>query len=168
MNKVKFVDVYKLPNFEDNRGSFSNWLPHVRGIFRSSPEQINISHNYNKGTIRGLHYQKLPEKKIVTCLNGKIFDVVVDCRVTSATYGEVQFVTLDSKLQNYVVVPEGCAHGFQTITDNAILLYFHDTKFDKKGELGINAFDPILQIPWPLQVSEVSERDLNLPNFNLI
>lgn len=129
--------------------------------------QINRTLTNNIGVVRGLHFQYPPyaEAKYVCCLNGIVFDVVLDLRKESSTYGRVFSIELNASKHTSLVIPEGCAHGFQTITDNAEMLYFHSSKFRPDHQSGINAFDEDLNIPWPLVCTKISERDRSLPNF---
>ncbi len=123
--------------------------------------QINLSSNIKKGTIRGLHLQKSPysEKKIIFCLKGKIFDVVVDMRKNSKDYLKVKTFILDEKENQLLVIPKGYAHGFQTLKNNTQILYFHSGFFKKNYEHGLNPFDPKIKIKWPLKVSKISQKD---------
>tara|TARA_X000000950_G_scaffold189829_1_gene229442 strand:+ start:5802 stop:6299 length:498 start_codon:yes stop_codon:yes gene_type:complete len=123
--------------------------------------QINLSSNKKKGTIRGLHLQKSPhsEKKIIFCLKGKIFDVVVDMRKNSKDYLKVKTFILDEKENQLLVIPKGYAHGFQTLKNNTQILYFHSGFYKKNYESDINPFDPKIKIKWPLKVSKISQKD---------
>lgn len=125
--------------------------------------QVNLSYTRHLGTIRGMHYQFSPysEIKIISCLKGKAYDVAIDLRADSPTfmswYGEV----LSAELKNTIVIPKGCAHGFQTMSDDCELIYFHTNFYHKEAEGGISPFDPKIGIAWPLPVTEISERDSN-------
>lgn len=133
----------------------------ARGYFRSiTKEQLNelgykgfeqCSESLSsKGTFRGLHYQEDPycQTKIVQCIDGKVLDVVVDCRKDSPTYGQYTYVVLDSEVGNFFVVPRGFAHGFLALTDNAKFQYFVDNTYSPKHEGGIAWDDPEIGIPW--------------------
>jgi dTDP-4-dehydrorhamnose 3,5-epimerase len=126
--------------------------------------QINHSYTMRRGTIRGLHYQHPPhsEMKIVSCIRGAVFDVAVDLRKNSPTFLKFHCTTLAQGDHCAFVIPEGFAHGFQTLEDNCELLYFHTAQFEPQSEGGLNAFDPRLGIEWPLAVSERSPRDQQL------
>ncbi len=130
--------------------------------------QINSSCTKSAGTIRGLHLQHSPyeEDKIVRCIAGKIFDVILDVRLGSATYGKWHSVILDAYEMNMVYIPKGFAHGFQTLEPNCEILYFHTEFFVSKAEGGYRYDSPELDIPWPLEIRKVSEKDKNLDIFS--
>ena len=125
--------------------------------------QINSSFTKKKGTIRGLHFQNSPycEDKIVRCLSGQIFDVVLDLRLESKTFGQWQSIILDSEKMNMVYIPKGFAHGFQTLENNVAMVYFHNAPFDEKLYTGLNPLDPHLNIKWPQKISNISDNDKN-------
>ncbi|MEM9644689.1 MAG: dTDP-4-dehydrorhamnose 3,5-epimerase family protein [Planctomycetota bacterium] len=131
----------------------------------SSIQQINRTLTSQKGTVRGLHYQRTPhaEKKIISCLRGEVFDVAVDLRRDSDTYLQWHAERLSESNHRMFVIPEGFAHGFQTLTENCELLYFHTQPHAPAFEGGIHAQDPHLSITWPLEISCLSERDRSLP-----
>lgn len=132
--------------------------------------QINRTLTEIAGTLRGLHFQRPPaaEAKYVTCLSGAVYDVVVDIRKGSSTYGNFFSIELSANSHNAIVIPEGFAHGFQTLTNNVEMLYIHSHAFSPKFDCGINALDPVLKIKWPLKVELQSERDCKLPILNKI
>lgn len=123
--------------------------------------QMNISLSVQAGTLRGLHFQRAPyqEVKLVRALHGRVFDVVVDLRKSSPTFGQHTAVTLDANRRNAIYIPQGFAHGFQTMADNCELQYFHSVAYAPEAEGGIQALDPALKINWPLNVSVRSDRD---------
>ncbi len=129
------------------------------------PAQINHSHTKHAGTIRGMHYQgaPCPEAKIVRCLKGAIIDVVVDLRAGSATFLAHEKIELSGENGAALLIPEGCAHGFQTIEDACDLIYLHSAPYTKSCEGGVRYDDPMLAIDWPLPPSIVSERDRAFP-----
>ena len=133
-------------------------------------KQINISFNKIKGTIRGMHFQRAPklESKIIICLSGKIFDVIVDLRSKSSTYGNFFSFELDSNKFNGLYVPKGYAHGFQTLKNNTKLLYLHSENYFPEHEGGLNSMDPSLKIQWPISKFFSSDRDKKHPNLNNI
>jgi dTDP-4-dehydrorhamnose 3,5-epimerase len=112
-----------------------------------------------------MHFQRPPhgELKLVHCLNGTIFDVAVDLRSGSPTFGRWHSVELSGDAHRTFVVPEGFAHGFQTLTENCEILYFHTAAYAEETEGGVSAFDPGLAIDWPLEVTEMSHRDRSHP-----
>jgi dTDP-4-dehydrorhamnose 3,5-epimerase len=123
--------------------------------------QINHTHTVTKGTVRGLHYQHPPhaEMKLVSCLQGVIWDVAVDLRVDSPTFLQWHAERLSAENGRALLIPEGFAHGFQTLSDDVQLLYCHSANYEPKAEAGINILEPRLAINWPLPVSEYSQRD---------
>ena len=128
---------------------------------------IQINHTLTRfnGIIRGLHYQLPPyaEMKMISCLKGEIFDVAVDLRANSNTFLQWHAEILTEKDNKIFVIPEGFAHGFQTLKDNCELLYMHTARYFPNAEAGINAFDNNLSINWPNPSQERSKRDQNLP-----
>lgn len=127
--------------------------------------QVNLSHSSRAGTLRGLHFQRPPaaEVKLIRCTAGAVWDVLLDLRRDSPTFGQWAGVALSAENLCMAYVPKGVAHGFQTLTDGAELLYFHDTPYTPGAEGGVNPLDPALDIPWPLPVAEMSDRDRALP-----
>lgn len=103
---------------------------------------------------------------MVRCLNGRVLDVFVDLREGSATLGKHAAVVLDAEERNAVYIPEGCAHGFQTLTEDVELQYFHSCRYTPEMEGGVNPLDPTLGIEWPVPISRMSERDAGLPAFS--
>ena len=120
-----------------------------------------------KGAIRGLHYQHPPhaETKIVNCLRGKVFDVAIDIRRGSPTFLKWHGEILSAENKTGLYIPEGFAHGFQTLTEECELLYLHDTCYESTAEDGLNFLDPHFDISWPLMPTDCSNRD---KNFSLI
>jgi dTDP-4-dehydrorhamnose 3,5-epimerase len=171
INGLKIPGTYLIANdvHIDNRGTFEN-------IFREkdfkdldlgfSIKQVNLSRNKQKGTLRGLHFQKHPstESKVVNCIAGKIFDVMVDLRPDSNFFGCWQSVILAPK-QNAVVIPQGVAHGFQTLADDCVVQYLHSGEYAADLNAGLKFDDPSINISWPQNVSVISERDRNLPTL---
>jgi dTDP-4-dehydrorhamnose 3,5-epimerase len=127
--------------------------------------QINQSFTAHRGTIRGMHYQLTPyaEMKLVTCIRGKIWDVVIDLRTNSPTFLQTQAELLSADNRSAILIPEGFAHGFQAQTDNCELIYLHAASYNPQAERGLRFDDPQLAITWPLPVSHLSERDQSLP-----
>jgi len=152
----------------DSRGFFSRFYCE-QDFSELSPSfkivQINHTLTMKKGAIRGLHFQYPPhtETKIITCIQGKVFDVAVDIRNDSPTYLQWHAEILSEENQRSLYVPDGFAHGFQTLTENCQLLYLHSEFYSPAVEGAINVMDPKLAIEWPLQVTEISERDKNHP-----
>jgi dTDP-4-dehydrorhamnose 3,5-epimerase len=152
----------------DARGSFARWFcqNELAGLLQDAViRQINHSFTRERGTIRGMHFQHPPaaEKKIVRCLAGAILDVIVDLRCTSPTFMAWRGFELSAENDRALLIPEGCAHGFQTLTDDVQLLYLHTAVYDPPLEDGLRYDDPRLNIAWPLPPTQVSQRDLRHP-----
>ena len=130
--------------------------------------QINRTLTSKAGTIRGLHFQRggAAETKLVHCLRGRVLDVAVDLRGQSPTFGQWHAVELAGNEHRTFLIPEGFAHGFQALTDDCEMLYFHTAPHDAAAEGGINPLDPRLAIAWPLPVGEMSARDAGHPPFD--
>lgn len=124
-------------------------------------KQINHSITKQKGSVRGIHFQYPPksESKLVKCIKGSIFDVIVDIRKDSPSFLQWISVVLSEANQKMLYIPSGFAHGFQTLDDDCELIYFHSDYYSPELEGGINYNDSILDIPWPLAVAEVSGKD---------
>jgi len=127
--------------------------------------QINHTLTASRGTVRGLHFQHPPhaETKLVSCLRGEVFDVAVDLRPHSPSFLTWYAERLSAENHKTLLIPEGFAHGFQTLTDECEMLYFHTASYNAQSEAGLNALDKKLDIQWPLNVSMQSERDCSLP-----
>lgn len=127
--------------------------------------QINQTLTKQKGTIRGLHFQNPPysESKIVRCIRGKVFDVLIDLRKDSQTFLKWHGEVLSASNMKSLLIPKGFAHGFQTLEDDCEMLYFHDNFYNKNAEGGIRFNDPRIGVDWMLPVTYVSERDQNHP-----
>jgi dTDP-4-dehydrorhamnose 3,5-epimerase len=125
--------------------------------------QFNHSRTLKKGTIRGMHYQKPPytEIKLIRCIRGRIFDAIIDIRQDSATFLHHFTVELSENNMLSFYIPEGFAHGFQTLEDNSELIYHHTAYYVPGHEAGIRYNDPLIGIYWPLPVSEITEKDRN-------
>lgn len=123
--------------------------------------QVNHTLTVNPGAIRGLHYQQPPhaEIKFVQCLRGKVFDVAVDLRPDSPTFLHWHHEILCSNEPTALLIPEGFAHGFQTLSGHCEMLYFHTAAHHPESEAGLHPLDPELSIPWPLTVNGLSQRD---------
>lgn len=132
-----------------------------------SVKQVNHTLTANKGTVRGLHLQRSPhaEMKFVTCLRGEVFDVAVDLRAQSPTFGRWFGEVLSSENMLTLVIPEGFAHGFQTLTPECEMLYFHTASYAPAAEAGVHPQDQSLAIAWPLPVHGLSPRDTLLPKL---
>jgi dTDP-4-dehydrorhamnose 3,5-epimerase len=127
--------------------------------------QINQTLTQKRGTVRGMHYQRPPhaEMKLVTCLRGAVWDVAVDLREGSPTFLQWHAQELSATNHRALLIPEGFAHGFQSLSDDCELIYLHSMVYSKEAEAGLNPKDPMLSIRWPLAVTELSARDAQHP-----
>ena len=123
--------------------------------------QINHSYTARKGSVRGLHYQLPPaaEMKMVRCLRGRVWDVAVDLRQDSPTFLQWHAEVLSAQNRRMMVIPEGCAHGFQTLEQESELVYLHTAQYTPELERGVRYDDPSLGITWPFDVADISPRD---------
>lgn len=150
--------------FRDQRGSFVRFFcaEVLKPIVGSrSIVQINCSTTRSRGAVRGMHFQHPPsaEMKLVRCLKGRLWDVALDLRAGSPTFLRWTAAELSAGDGRMLVIPEGCAHGFQTLEDDTEVLYLHTAYYDKPAEGAMNATDPAFAITWPLPIAERSERD---------
>lgn len=127
--------------------------------------QASISFSKKRGTLRGMHFQKNPkaEKKIVQCFRGAIYDVAVDLRQNSPTYGKWVSEELNEKNKKIFLIPEGFAHGFITLTDNCLLQYYMSESYSPEYYFGARWDDPYLNIKWPITPIIISTQDKNWP-----
>jgi dTDP-4-dehydrorhamnose 3,5-epimerase len=152
----------------DHRGAFARLFCQktLKEIMGSRPiVQINHSRTHTVGAVRGLHFQRAPhaEMKLVRCLKGKVWDVAVDLRAGSPTFMRWHGEELSAVNARMLVIPEGCAHGFQVLEADSELLYLHTAFYEPGAEGGIRHNDPRVAIPWPLPVAGMSDRDSNHP-----
>lgn len=156
----------ELESFEDNRGIFARlFCQREFSVIDHQFEIVQINHsiNFSAGALRGMHFQHRPmaEIKIVKCIKGAVFDVIVDLRKGSPTLLQYHAEQLTAANNRMIFIPEGFAHGFQTLEPNSELLYFHSQFYDKASEGAIRYNDPLVKIQWPMPVSEISDRDSN-------
>jgi dTDP-4-dehydrorhamnose 3,5-epimerase len=157
-----------LSPFIDDRGAFSRlYCENELGMIGLTRPVVQVNHSVTKekGTVRGIHFQYPPnaEIKIIRCLRGKVFDILVDLRTGSPTFLKWHAVELSPGAYNMIYIPEGCAHGFQTLETDSELLYFHSAFYTKDGEGGIRYDDPRISIDWPLSAKNVSPKDMSYP-----
>jgi dTDP-4-dehydrorhamnose 3,5-epimerase len=172
--KLKGAFIVKLEPLVDDRGFFARtWCQREFAAHGLNPRlaQCNISFNKKKGTLRGMHYQVKPyeEAKLVRCTRGAIYDVIIDLRPDSATYKQWLAIELTDKNHLMLFIPEGLAHGFQTLKDNTEVFY-QMSEFYQPGpeySCGVRWNDPAFNITWPFQHSFISPRDSNYPDFQL-
>jgi dTDP-4-dehydrorhamnose 3,5-epimerase len=163
--------VIDLQRSEDERGFFARaWCAREfkdAGL-ESELAQANLSYNKSKGTLRGMHLQHPPheEVKLVRCIRGALYDVIIDLREGSPTYGRWIGVDLTDENRRMLYVPRGFAHGFQTLRDDTEVLYLVSEFYAPGAESGLRWNDPAFQIDWPLGTPTViSEKDASWPDF---
>ncbi len=162
-------EIYLEPN-TDERGFFARtWCQGEFGDhgLNSKLVQCSVSLNSRRGTLRGVHYQWMPfvETKVVRCTSGAIYDVVLDLREQSPTFKQWFATVLSAENRHSVYVPEGCAHGFLTLTDGCEVLYQMSEFYHPETGRGVRWNDPAFQIVWPAEVVVISERDRTYPDF---
>jgi len=150
--------------FEDDRGSFGRLFctDEFHKIGLNKPiVQINHSITKMKGIVRGMHFQLPPhaETKIVSCMKGAVFDVAVDLRRGSKAFLSWHGEKLSAKNKKGLVIPEGFAHGFQTLSNDCELIYMHTNYYKKAAERGLHVQDKKIAIEWPLPIKNLSEKD---------
>ena len=131
-------------------------------------KQGNVSENSNKHTMRGFHYQKAPSKesKIISCISGSVFNVIIDLRKNSSTFLEWQEFIITSENRQSLYIPVGCANAFLTLEDNTWIHYYMNDIFTTDS-LGFRYDDPAFAISWPIKPEHLSEKDRNYPNLDL-
>jgi dTDP-4-dehydrorhamnose 3,5-epimerase len=161
------IDIEKV---EDGRGFFARFW--CQDEFKANDlitnwVQGNLSVSKRKGTLRGLHYQIAPfaEDKLVRCTRGALFDVILDLRPDSSTFGDWFGVRLSADEHRMLYVPEGIAHGFLTLVDNTEASYLVSQFYKPHAEAGVRYNDPAFGIQWPLEIQVISKKDTNWPNY---
>ena len=149
---------------EDARGFFSRFYCAYEFAtlgFGKPIQQINHTYTIKAGAIRGMHFQYPPhaEVKLVSCLRGEVFDVAVDLRRDSPTFLQWHAEILSAANRRSLLIPEGFAHGFQTLTKDCELIYLHTAPYVKDAEGALNVTDTKLNIKWPREITEISDRD---------
>lgn len=165
---LKGAYVIELEPFTDDRGLFARtFCKREFATIGHSKEfvQFNHSQNHQQGTLRGMHFQHAPdtEIKLIRCIRGSVYDVIVDLRPASTTFLQHIGVELSATNMQMIYVPEGFAHGFQTLEDHTELIYHHTSFYTPAQEGGIRYNDPKINITWPLPPSIISEKDKNYP-----
>jgi len=155
----------------DERGAFvRSWCQEsfASAGIDFTPIQASLSENTRQHTLRGMHFQVAPaeEQKLIRCVRGAVFDVLVDLRADQPSYLQHVAITLDSKAANAVFVPRGIAHGFLSLTDDAVVEYLIDTPYASARARGVRWDDPAFGIAWPAEPKVISERDRNWPLLN--
>jgi len=167
---IKGVYLISPKPYKDDRGLFRRHFcdkEFKKNKINFKVRQSNISENKSLGTLRGFHYQKYPfqEAKILSCLNGKFYDIIVDLRKNSKTYKKWVSVTLSSENRKMLYIPKGCANSFMTLKNNTTIHYFCSQYYSPNYEQGIRFNDPIFKFKWPMKPKIISSKDLNLRNF---
>ncbi len=168
---LKGAYILKLSPISDNRGSFVRLFAkeELKKIGHTE-EIVHINHSVNKqkGTIRGMHYQLPPhsEVKIIRCIKGAVFDVIIDLRKNSPTFLKWHGEILSRDRMNMIYIPKGFAHGFQALEDDCELIYLHTNVYQAASERGIRHDDPLIKINWPLPSTQISDRDKSFPLLN--
>lgn len=172
--EAKLPGVYEiqLEPYFDERGFFARaWCQSEFASHHLNPQlvQCNISVTSRKGTLRGMHYQVFPhaEAKLVRCTRGAIYDVVLDLRPQSPKFRDWIAVCLTAEKRNMIYVPEGCAHGFQTLDEEVEVFYQMSESYHPESARGVRWDDPAFRIPWPEKVEVISERDRTYPDFQV-
>jgi dTDP-4-dehydrorhamnose 3,5-epimerase len=165
---LKGVFEIETNSFEDSRGAFfRSFCQEEFSVIRPDITfvQLNQSINYNKGTLRGMHYQIPPkaEDKLIRCIKGEVYDVIIDLRKDSPTFLKWTSLVLSSKKNNLIFIPKGFAHGFITLEDDSQLIYHHTEFYNNEYERGLNFKDPLINIDWGIDVKVVSEKDMSYP-----
>jgi dTDP-4-dehydrorhamnose 3,5-epimerase len=169
--KLKGAFILEIKKLQDERGFFGrSWCAHEmqeHGL-KADIKQANISLSLLKGTLRGMHYQNDPyqETKLVRCTKGAIFDVIIDLRRDSPTYGQWIGVELTEDNYKMLYVPEDFAHGFITLKDNCEVNYLVSQFYAPGAEAGIRYNDPQFNIHWPIEPTVISDKDRSHPDYS--
>lgn len=169
---IKGAWLVDLKKIGDERGFFSRaWCSQEfenHGI-SSDLSQANLSFSKQAGTLRGMHFQKSPhsEMKAVRCIRGSLWDVIIDLRPKSETFLQSFGAELSEENRKMLVLPEGCAHGFQTLEDDTEAFYLVSAAYAPSFEAGIRWNDPAFNIAWPIAPTEISQKDSQHPDYNV-
>jgi len=160
--------VIELSPITDSRGWFvRTWCKKEFAGIGHTKEWVQMNHSFTKtkGAIRGMHFQLAPheEIKMVRCIAGGVFDVIIDVRKDSSTYLQWYGTELTAANKKMLYIPAGFAHGFQTLEENTELIYHHSEYYTPGSEAGIKFNDKAVNIKWPLQITDISERDNSHP-----
>jgi len=168
--KLKGAFIVELEKRIDDRGFFArSWCEEEFRAHGLDPviAQCNVAFNRRKGTLRGMHYSAAPfeEAKLVRCTAGALYDVIIDLRPASPTYKQHAGELLTAENHRSLYVPEGFAHGFQTLEDNTEVFYQMSRAYSAEHARGVRYNDPAFGIEWKTDVSVILERDRNYPDF---
>lgn len=168
--EIEGVDLIDIEKHEDDRGFFARTFC-TEELSQTGHEfeinQANLSFNNKAGTLRGMHYQRAPvgDPKIVRCISGRIFDVVIDLREGSPTYCNWTSAELSAQNRKSFIVPKGCAHGFLTLEPDSEVLYLMGAPFVPDLAAGVRWNDPAFSIKWPSRPTIINDRDATYPDF---
>ncbi len=170
-SKLKGAFTVKIERMEDERGFFGRtWCRREFEAHGLDPGlvQCSISFNHKAGTLRGMHYQAPPfeEDKLIRCTRGGVYDVIVDLRPASPTYGQYESFLLTSENRLMIFVPKSFAHGFLTLEDETEVFYQMSQFYSPDHSRGFRWNDPRFGINWPHEINVISERDSNYPDFS--
>ena len=170
--KLKGVYTIKFKPFNDKRGLLrrhfcKNELQNSKISF--DIKQTNISQNTKKKTIRGFHFQIPPfsENKIISCIKGSIFNIVLDLRSKSKTFLQWESFHLNENNQLGLLVPQGCANAFMTLIDDTSIFYYHSEFFHSSHSKSIRYNDPFFKFKWPFEPEVISDKDLNIKDYDI-
>lgn len=154
--------------FIDHRGAFARWFCEnelAEIIGNRHIKNVNFSRTVKKGSIRGMHFQRPPyaEMKLIRCIRGRVLDAVIDIRKDSPTFLHYYSVELSAENMKMFVIPEGFAHGFQSLEDDSEIMYLVTEFYSPESEAGVRFSDPIFGINWPLEISDISDKDSKHP-----
>jgi dTDP-4-dehydrorhamnose 3,5-epimerase len=164
--------VVEIERYHDERGFFArSWCARefeARGL-NTCLVQCNVSRNHRRGTLRGMHYQLAPhaEVKVVRCTKGAVYDVIVDLRTESPTFLRHFGIEMTAENHRALYIPEGVAHGFITLADDAELFYQMSAYYAPEAARGVRWNDPAFAIDWPEPVTVISARDRDYPDFTI-
>jgi len=166
--KLKELYIIEPEPFADERGLFFRTFckkEYSTIGLKNEFVQINQSINYKKGTFRGLHYNSSPlgDDKLIRCISGKVFDIIVDLRKSSKTFLEYFTIELSPDNKKMLFVPSGFAHGFITLEDNSQLIYHHTSYYQPDYEDGIHFNDPKINLKLPIKIEVIAQKDLRWP-----
>jgi dTDP-4-dehydrorhamnose 3,5-epimerase len=167
LSGVYLVDLRRI---EDDRGFFARgWCSREFADHGLNPklEQINVGFSHHRGTVRGMHFQRPPfeEAKLVRCTRGAIYDVTIDLRHDSPTFRQWLAVELTADNRRMLYVPEGFAHGYQTLVDDTEMYYQTSAAYAPEAASGVRFDDPVFGVTWPLAVTRISQTDRSWPVF---
>ena len=165
------VALVECERMKDERGSFARVFDEQ--VFEKAEYplhivQSNMNFNAKRGTVRGLHYQITPhaETKLVRVIAGALYDVILDLRPDSPSYKKWEAFELSAENGHALYIPEGCAHGFQTLADKTEVFYEMGNYYNPDAGRGIRFDDPVFNIEWPLPVSVISDKDRSYPDWH--